>query len=105
MPIAYSRFPASVVTSDGTTTHRGAVVVIDGDASLAVQVRSGDFHADEVQVIATLTGVTVGNPGPSVTLTGDDGQTWQISEGDGCSCRSPLLAWYQMALRGQPAGT
>lgn len=105
MPLNYNRFPAAVVTSDGQSFNRCAVVVIDGHAELGVQGRGGDFAADEVHTVATLDGVTVGPAGPMVLLTGDDGRTWEVRDGDGCGCRSPLQAWYGRAIQGQPAGT
>lgn len=106
MTLLFSRFPARVTTSDGTSLNRCAVIVLDGHAELAVQRPGADVHnADVVQVIATMDGVTLGDFAREATLTAEDGQWWKVGEGDGCGCRSPLQTWYAMRIAGQPAGT
>jgi hypothetical protein len=104
--LTYSRFPARVLTSDGTELNRCAVVVIDGHAQIAVQRPSGGMGAaDGIQTIATLDGAVLASAGAKSRLEAPDGQWWEVSEGDGCGCRSPLQAWYAKALAGQRAGT
>ena len=107
MTLNYSRFPALVKTSDGTSINRAAVVVIDGHAELAVERPKRD-HADGggVLVIAALDDVTVEQQNRrEVILRASDGQTWSVGVGDGCSCRSALGDWYNNQRAHQPMGT
>jgi hypothetical protein len=91
--LTYSRFPARVLTSDGTELNRCAVVVIDGRARIAVQSPSGAMGAaDAIQTIAELDGAVLALAGAKSRLEAPDGQWWEVSEGDGCGCRSPLQA-------------
>lgn len=104
--MSFCRFPALVKTSDGTEVDRAAVVVIDGRAELAVIAKRGEFDGGGVTVIASITGVTVGEPANRVTrLTADDGQWWDVGAGSGCGCRSSLSQWYAARIQGQPMGT
>ena len=106
MTVSYSRFPASVTTSDGTVVNRAAVVVVDGRAELAVQPPRSHTEPDRILVLATLDDVTVEpQTRREVTLRAADGQTWQVGVGDGCGCRSSLSEWFRNRLKGQALGT
>ena len=107
MPMQFCRFPARVRSSDGSVdVNRSAVVVIDGRAEVAVQQKASAFDGGTVTVVALLEGVSVGVPDAGVmTLTGDGGVTWEVSEGDGCGCKSALGDWYAGRIRGVPMGS
>ena len=107
MPLSYMRYPARVRSSDGVVdVNRSAVVVIDGRAEVAVQRKDNQFDGGSVTVIAALDGVTVGQPDAGVVaLTGEDGVVWEVSQGDGCGCRSALSSWYAARIQGVPLGT
>ena len=106
MPVAFSRYPAMVRTSDGTPVNRSAVVVVDGRALLAVESPKRDpYDGGGVQVIATLDDVTVAPSRREATLTAADGQTWTVTQGDGCSCRNALSEWLGAQIRGHGLGT
>ena len=103
----YSRFPARVRSSDGSVdVNRAAVVVIDHRAEVAVLAPHSPFEASDVTVIATLEDVSVGVPDAGVmTLTGEDGVTWEVSQGDGCGCRSALSSWFADRIARVPMGS
>ena len=57
-------------------------------------------------VVAVLEGVTIGTSDAGmVTLTGEGGVTWEVSQGDGCGCRSALSQWYAARIQGVSMGT
>lgn len=86
--IEFQKFPARVEMSDGRTYPKTGIVVADGIAYmgwLAGDVKTE--HRRGVQSIERL--------GQRTVLHFDDGGTWTISKGAGCSCGSPLKRWYQ----------
>ena len=107
MPMQFCMFPARVRASDGLVdVNRSAVVVIDGRAEVAVQRKDNHFDGGTVTVIAALDGVIVGTSDAGVVmLTGEGGVTWEVSQGDGCGCKSALGDWYAGRIRGIPLGT
>lgn len=105
--MSFCRFPARVKASDGSVdVNRSAVVVIDGRAEVAVQSKADAFDSGTVTVLAMLDGVSVGQPSDGATpLTGADGVVWEVSQGDGCGCRSSVSEWYRDKISGQPMGS
>ena len=90
--VTYSRFPAAV-SSPKRSERRGALIVADGTARLAVIVAG-----QGVQVVEEFTVTEVQTSGRSTTLIEDDGTEWQVARGDGCGCGSPLRTWYNQQL-------
>lgn len=106
MTLLYARFPAMVDTSDGSHFNRAAVVVVDGQARLAVQMPRQHHEPGTVQVVATLDDVSLGpQERRKVVLVAADGQSWTVGVGDGCACRSSLQQWYADQIAGQRMGT
>jgi hypothetical protein len=93
--VQFSRFPARIVTSDGMVVRKAGIVVVDGRARVAE--RRGD-----VQVILDRADVARVErlPNRNTEVEFADGTLWTVSKGDGCSCKSPLRAWYTQALAG-----
>lgn len=93
--IQFSRFPARVDTSDGRTFKKTGVVVSNGHAQVAEQT------GGRVDLVLDRAGVTrvERQINRNTVITFDDGSTWTVSKGQGCSCGSPLKRWFTQVLR------
>lgn len=97
MTVDYSRFPARVTLSDGTT-YDPCAVVVDGtgkrarfasrrpDQSAREQLGHDDLVSYEQQ------------PNRDWVITFGDGTTWTVAPGEGCSCGSPLKNWFSQVV-------
>lgn len=102
----YSRYPTRVdIERDGqrqNVTMRSAVVVQDGRARVAAFVANSPRKG--VEVILDKQGVVEvqAHISRQVAIVFDDGETWWVDRGDGCSCHNELQRWYTRE-RGRPA--
>lgn len=90
----FARFPARVRFADGRLMKKAAVVV-RGDSARVAELAAGGVREESREHIASVET----NPDRTTTVTFEDGSTWRIGKGEGCSCGSPLKTWYSQALR------